>query len=134
MNGKSEYDALTAEEIIKLLVGSGEEIKKEVESDIDSMTGLQCSALACFFVDEMQKLQLGDFGNTRPESYLIFDKENGEVNPDKSPTINGYALCEDFNLSRTQLRTVLAVAMMAQASTFAVQFKKMAAEKARRNK
>lgn len=132
MTGK--YDDLTAEEIIKLLVGSGEEIKKEVESDIDSMTGLQCSALACMFVDEMEKLLIGDFGKKRPEEYLVFDEEDGEVNPDKSPTINGYALCEDFNLSRTQLRTVLAVAMMAQASTFAVQFKKMAAEKTRGNK
>ena len=132
MNGK--YDDLTAEEIIKLLVGSGEEIKEEVESDIDSMTWLQCSALACMFVGEMEKLQIGDFGKKRPEEYLIFDKEDGEVNPDKALTINGYALCEDFNLSRTQLRTVLAVAMMAQASTFAVQFKKMAAEKTRRAK
>lgn len=83
MNGK--YDDLTAEEIIKLLVGSGEEIKKE-----------------------------------------------GEVNSDKAPKINGQALCKDLNLSKQQLRTVLTVAMMAQASEFAVQFKKMAAE--RRNK
>lgn len=132
MNGK--YDDLTAEEIIKLLVGSGEEIKKEVESDIDSMTGLQCSALACMFVGEMEKLLIGDFGKKRPEEYLVFDEEDGEVNPDKSPTINGYALCEDFNLSKEQLRTVLAVAMIVQASTFAVWFKKMAAEKTRRAK
>lgn len=112
MTGK--YDDLTTEEIIKLLVGSGEEIKKEVESDIDSMTGLQCSALACMFVDEMQKLQIGDFGKKRPEEYLIFDKEDGEVNPDKAPKINGQALCKDLALSKEQLRTVLTVAMMAQ--------------------
>lgn len=132
MNGK--YDDLTAEEIIKLLVGSGEEIKEEVESDIDSMTGLQCSALACMFVGEMEKLQIGDFGKKRPEEYLIFDKEDGEVNPDKAPKINGQALCKDLNLSKEQLRTVLTVAMMAQAAEFAVTFKKMAAEKTRRAK
>lgn len=128
MTGK--YDDLTTEEIIKLLVGSGEEIKKEVESDIDSMTGLQCSALACMFVGEMEKLQIGDyFGKKRPEEYLIFDKEDGEVNSDKAPKINGQALCKDFNLYKEQLRTVLTVAMMTQAAEFAVQFKKMAAEK-----
>lgn len=131
MNGK--YDDLTAEEIIKLLVGSGEEIKKEVESDIDSMTDLQCSALACMFVGEMEKAEIENV-SYHPEKYLVFDKTNGEVNADEAPTINGRLLRRDFNLSEEDLKTIVAVAMLAQAGAFAVKFKKMAAEKTRRNK
>lgn len=99
-------------------------------SETHSMSYVQCSTLACHFIEEMENLQVGDFGNTRPEAYLVFDKKDGEVNSNKAPKIDGYALCKDFNLSKKQLRTVLAVAMMAQAAEFAVEFKKMATEKA----
>lgn len=120
---------MSPEEILELLTGGENAMKKQIHTEIDSMNCVQCSALACRFIEEMDKLQIGDFGNTRPEAYLVFDKEDGEVNSDKPPKIDGYALCKDFNLSKKQLRTVLAVAMMAQAAEFAVEFKKMAAEK-----
>lgn len=121
---------MSAEDILELLTGGENAVKKQIHAEIDSMSCAQCSALACRFIEEMDKLQVGDFGNTRPEAYLVFDKESGEVNSDKAPKIDGRALCKDFNLSKKQLRTVLAVAMMAQAAEFAVEFKKMAAEKA----
>lgn len=120
---------MSPEEILKLLTDGENAMKKQIYAEIDAMSYVQCSALACRFIEEMDKLQIGDFGNTRPEAYLVFDKENGEVNSDKPPKIDGRALCKDFNLSKKQLRTVLAVAMMAQAAEFAVEFKKMAAEK-----
>nr|DAI44264.1 MAG TPA: hypothetical protein [Caudoviricetes sp.] len=119
------------EDILELLTGGEDAMKKHIHAEIDSMSCAQCSSLSCRFIEEMEKLQVGDFGNTRPEAYLVFDKEDGEVNSDKPPKIDGRALCKDFNLSKKQLRTVLAVAMMAQAAEFAVEFKKMAAEKAK---
>nr|DAT57975.1 MAG TPA: hypothetical protein [Caudoviricetes sp.] len=121
---------MSPEEILELLTGGEDAVKKQIYAEIDSMSCAQCSSLACRFIDEVEKLQVGDFGNTRPEVYLVFDKENGEVNSDKPPKINSRALSKDFNLSKKQLRTVLAVAMIAQAAEFAVEFKKMAAEKA----
>jgi hypothetical protein len=121
---------MSPEDILELLTGGEDAMKKQIHAEIDSMSCAQCSALACRFIEEMEKLQIGDFGNTRPEAYLVFDKENGEVNSDKAPLIDGRALCKDFNLSKKQLKTVLAVAMMAQAAEFAVEFKKMAVEKA----
>ena len=120
---------MSPEDILKLLTGDEDAVKKRIYAEIDSMSCAQCSSLACRFIDEIEKLQVGDFGNRRPEAYLVFDKEDGEVNPDKAPKIDGRELCKDFNLSKKQLKTVLTVAMMAQAAEFAAEFKKMAAEK-----
>lgn len=124
------FIGMSPEDILRLLTGDKDAMKKHIHAEIDSMSCAQCSSLACRFIEEMEKLQIGDFGNTRPEAYLVFDKENGEVNSGKPPKIDGRALCKDFNLSKKQLRTVLAVAMMAQAAEFAIEFKKMAAKKA----